>query len=289
MKIKQSIRHDQDTPWKRIIEDLLPHFMAFFFHSVFILIDWSRPPVPLDAELAKIKAHHGSKNRVTDKLFKVWLLNGQEIWILLHIEIQARKDDTLPLRIFTCRYQLMDKHPDIPIMSIAVLADSDETWRPTSYHIDAFNNQLSFQFAMVKLIDFKQREQELEDSSNPFALAVLTHLKMLATKSKSPIAMTNRFQFKLQLTRRLIQSQYTAQDRRNLFCFIDWILDLPPELEIDYTIESQALLGDETMSYVSSFERVARRQGIEEGLQQGLEKGLQQGREEGRVEGQRRW
>ena len=42
----------------------------------------------------------------------------------------------------------------------------------------------------------------------------------------------NRYRLKMQLVRRLYQRGYQRNDILELFRFIDWVLVLPPELEI---------------------------------------------------------
>jgi len=45
---------DYDSPWKEIIEQFFPEFIAFFFPHIFADIDWSRGYEFLDKELQKI-------------------------------------------------------------------------------------------------------------------------------------------------------------------------------------------------------------------------------------------
>jgi len=47
-------RSDYDSPWKEIIEQFFPEFIAFFFPHIYNDIDWSRGYEFLDKELQKI-------------------------------------------------------------------------------------------------------------------------------------------------------------------------------------------------------------------------------------------
>jgi predicted transposase YdaD len=69
----------------------------------------------------------------------------------------------------------------------------------------------------------------------------------------------------------------SAEDVRQLFRVIDWLLELPEELERQLMDEIHRFEEERRMPYVSSVERLAR--------EEGLEKGRQEGREEGLVEG----
>ena len=50
---------------------------------------WERGYVFLDKELHKISRRAREKRRYADKLVKIWQRDGQETWVLVHVEIQA--------------------------------------------------------------------------------------------------------------------------------------------------------------------------------------------------------
>jgi hypothetical protein len=64
--------------------------MALFILSAHAQIDWSRGFEFLDKELRKITADTAVGRRLVDKLVKVWLKSGEEVWALVHVEIQGR-------------------------------------------------------------------------------------------------------------------------------------------------------------------------------------------------------
>ena len=70
-------------------EDVLDLFfesaIEFFFPLAHAQIDWARGYEFLDKELQKITADAALGRRVVDKLVKVWLKTGQELWVLLHV------------------------------------------------------------------------------------------------------------------------------------------------------------------------------------------------------------
>jgi len=77
----------KDELWKSIIEDLFEDFMHYFFPNHVHLIDFEKGYTFLDKELHTILPDSENKNRRADKLVKVWLKNGEEKWILIHIEV----------------------------------------------------------------------------------------------------------------------------------------------------------------------------------------------------------
>jgi hypothetical protein len=61
-----------------------------------VAVDWSRGYESLDKELHRIMPESEVSNRLADMLFKVWLHDGQETWLLIHIEIQAQAEEKFP-------------------------------------------------------------------------------------------------------------------------------------------------------------------------------------------------
>ena len=91
---------DFDNPWKDVLEHFFGQFLAFFFPEAHAAIDWSRNYQSLDKELQQIVSESELGLRLADKLFKVWLKDGQEAWILIHVEIQNQRDPAFAERMF---------------------------------------------------------------------------------------------------------------------------------------------------------------------------------------------
>jgi hypothetical protein len=84
------LRDQFDSPWKEILEVYFEDFILFFFPQIHVEIDWSRGYDFLDQELAQVVRDAELGMRLADKLVKVWKLNGEETWVLVHIEIQRK-------------------------------------------------------------------------------------------------------------------------------------------------------------------------------------------------------
>ena len=90
-----------DEPWKQIVTALFPQFLAFFAPELAEEIDWSQEPVFLDKELRRIAKGFGRRRKSTaDFLVKVWRKDGSTQWIVIHIELQAQKDNNFSERMF---------------------------------------------------------------------------------------------------------------------------------------------------------------------------------------------
>ena len=83
-------RVDNDSPWKEILEAYFAQAMQFFFPQTAALINWERPHEFLDKEFQQIARNAEQGRRYADKLVKVWQIQGEEIWLLIHVEIQAK-------------------------------------------------------------------------------------------------------------------------------------------------------------------------------------------------------
>jgi flagellar biosynthesis/type III secretory pathway protein FliH len=82
----------------------------------------------------------------------------------------------------------------------------------------------------------------------------------------------------------LLESGLSRQDIRQLFRFIDWIMVLPEELAISFKTEIKSYEEARKMRYVTSIERLAKQEGIEEGLQEGRQLGVIQSSQDSVIE-----
>ena len=256
------IRADNDSPWKEILEAYFPQAMQFFFPQTAALIDWKRPHEFLDKEFQKIAREAEQGRRYADKLVKVWHINGEEIWLLIHVEIQGTSEDIFPQRMFTYTLRIFDKFSK-PAISLAILCDTDVNWRPNQYSFDFPDCSLHFRFGSVKLLDYQNRWQELEASDNPFATVVMAHLKTQQTNKKPG----ERKTWKFSLIRRLYEQGMQEQDIRNLYRFIDWVMILPKALEAEFWQDFKEFEQERTMSYITTGERIGYERGEQEGRQ----------------------
>jgi hypothetical protein len=262
---------DFDSPWKDALELFFPAFLAFFFPRVHAKVDWSRGYEALDKELQQIAREAEVGRRYADKLFKVWLEDGQETWVLIHVEVQSQRDEEFTERMFVYHYRLYDRHRR-PVVSLAVLADEHLTWRPNSFGYSLCGCTIGLEFPVVKLLDYCADLEALETGSNPFAPLVLAHLKTMETRHDAPA----RQGWKSQVIRGLYERGYSGDQVRQLFRLIDWLMDLPEDLERQLYEELSRLEEEKLMPYVTHIERIA--------LKKGEAKGEAKGKAEGKAE-----
>ena len=260
-----TLEHDDyDSPWKDILELYFAEFMAFFFPQAHADIDWSRGYESLDAELQQIVRDAELGKRWADKLMKVYRSTGEELIVLIHLEIQGHYERDFPQRMYVYNYRLFDKYNQ-PIVSLAVLGDDDPNWRPSEYQTELWGCRASLEFPVVKLIDYEPRWSELEADTNPFAIMVMAHLRTRATKH-DPNA---RFASKMTLVRSLYERGYQRQRILELFRFVDWLLHLPEDLDKQFRQQLQTHEATMGTPYITSIERHGIKLGIEQGIEQG--------------------
>jgi hypothetical protein len=248
---------DYDSPWKEALDLYFPAFLAFFFPHIHADIDWARGYEALDKELQQVAPQAAQGRRYVDKLFRVWRQNGREAWVLIHIEVQVRRERGFPRRMFVYNTRLSDKY-NRQVVSLAVLADDDADWRPSSYEQGLWGCRARLDFLAVKLLDYAAREAELEADRNPFAQVVLAHLKALETRS-DPDA---RRAWKFRLVRGLYERGFSAEDVRQLFRLIDWLLELPPVPDRQFWQEMRAYQEERIMPFLTTPERYGRLAGL---------------------------
>lgn len=98
-KRRPASRDDYDSAWKEAIGRYLREFLALLFPAACEQIDWNRPPEQLDTELRKVIRGAATGDQRADLLFRVYLLDGSERFVLAHVEVQATKDRQLADRL----------------------------------------------------------------------------------------------------------------------------------------------------------------------------------------------
>jgi hypothetical protein len=152
--------------------------------------------------------------------------------------------------MYIYNHRLFDKY-NLEVISLAVLGDEQPAWRPTSYGYARWGFESNLQFPMVKLLDYQQHWNELEQSSNPFAVVIMAHLSTLKTVGNPQ----KRLQSKLSLVRGLYQRGYTRNQILELFRLIEWMMVLPTTLDRTFREELRRVQEENKMPYITGFER----------------------------------
>jgi hypothetical protein len=258
------------------LECYFEHFLALFFPQIHQDIDWAQGYEFLDKELQKIVRDAQLGRRMVDKLVKVKRKDGAEIWVLIHIEVQGQVDEEFSKRMYVYHYRVFDRY-NLPVVSLAVLADESTEWRVSGYEYALWGCRLRLDFPMVKLLDYREQWEALQASLNPFAVLVMAYLKARETHGDA----TGRLQWKLSLVKALYKQGFARRDILEIYRFIDWMMVLPEALAEKFDEEIFTYEEALRMRYITSTERSGIRKGMEKGMEKGIEKGMEKGIEKG--------
>ena len=172
---------DHDSPWKMALDAYFQEFLDLLFPAIHEQVDWSKGYSFLDKELQQITSDAESGRRYADKLIQVYAKDGSETWVLVHVEVQGEPEAAFAERMYTYQYRLRDRY-GVDVVSLAVLADTREGFRPTTFRYERWGCALTFTFPTAKLIDWEVRWAELEASANVFALVVMAQVQARRVK-----------------------------------------------------------------------------------------------------------
>ena len=258
---------EYDAAWKATLETFLQPCLSLAFPRLADQIDWSAPPRFLDTELQEIvRDSEGGPMRV-DKLVEVQRRDGPNGVLLIHVEVQAQRDDELPFRMFRYLCRILDRFGRMPT-SLVILADANPRWRPKAYEFCGPVSSLRFNYATCKFTDL-----DLEPwitAGNPVARVIEAHRLAQGTGRN----MKARRSGKLGLVRHLLESGMGELEVREVMRLIHWLLALPEEEELGLRKDVKQMEASMQTKRRSTYERIV----WEEGLEQGLERGRAQGR-----------
>ncbi len=197
--------------------------------------------------------------------------------MLVHMEVQRSKVPRFEYRMLFYHSALVRRFGR-PVISLAILADPDPKWRPTGLKRGIAGVGTRFEFPICKLADFT--DVELESNPNPVSLVILAE-RVTRRHRNDPVA---RREAKLALFRRMAEllesKRYGEEQRLVLTRVMDGSIPLPEAEERLFLEQFRQSEGDIPMTYLTTFERHARREGLEQGLERGRQDGVRLGWEE---------
>ena len=244
---------DYDGVWKEALREHLAEFVEKYFPAEHAAIDWSHEPQWYDKELSQVLGQPGQRNRTVDLLARVRLRTGQEQWILLHLEIQTSYEPDFAVRIsrYNAGLNWVFKRR---VLTLVVLADLRRGWCPEEdlFQVGTFESRLKF--PVCKLIDRLSVEWHADHT-----LPVLLGAQIEALRTAGDPA--GRYRAKWLLVRGLYDLGYNAQQVREIFRLIDWMMHLRIDLETQFEQDLAEFEQETAMPYVTSVERIAEARG----------------------------
>src|SRR6201991_1278689 len=277
---------DYDGMWKGIIEEIAVDPLKFIFPQEGDVFDLERGCEFLDKELNELNPEPGisSGKRYVDKLIKVYRKDGEEEWLLLHVEVQGKADKTFAERMFRYYYRIFDRDHHL-ITAIAIFTGDDRKAVPDRYYYNFLGTELSYKYNTLYITDYS--DEALAQSDNPFALVLLAAKKALLTGRVDEMEL---LEVKLWVAGLLYdKGLFTNNKIRAVLLFLDNLLVFSkPEINHIFNVRFDLITRKiNTMGIIEYLAVKREKEGLERGLQQGRQQGFQEGRQEGRSEARR--
>jgi hypothetical protein len=161
-----------DVLWKGMFEEVGEDLLRFIFPDADRDLDLKRGIEFLDKELEEIypEPEKEGHTRIADKIFKVFLKDGGERWMLVHVEVQGGRDSEFAKRMLTYYYRILDRH-NRPMTAIAIFTGEDGKNMPNRYEDHFMGTHLVYQYNTLCLTDYS--DGDLAASNNPFAVVLI--------------------------------------------------------------------------------------------------------------------
>ena len=264
MAYKKSLLHIKDHLWKGGLDHFFEAAVHYFYDTYAHEFDFTEPIVALDSELNKLYPDNTAQGRVADKLCQAKTVHGHFQWVLFHTEVQGQPDKEFDKRMFQMYYRIFDRF-DQQVVSLAILTDEYEHFRPGNYQLHRMGTRLQFEYNTFKLKDYQPHE--LLKGNNPFGFMLMVAWYHLYGGNSDEAKYKN----KMAILRQLFAAGLDKADTRRLFHFV-----------LHYTVfDDSTFLSKLELNIKTEFHNEMEAMTIEEAVNWYLtEKGREEGKEE---------
>ncbi|MCL2010344.1 MAG: hypothetical protein FWG71_07345 [Synergistaceae bacterium] len=276
---------DHDGFWKDLIERFYRSLFKRALPELHEKADATKEARFLDKEFRDIlntsdPEIHTSPH-FADFVLEVPMKNGDETWILLHIEAQGPGGGNLAERMYHYKCLIYAHYRREPV-ALAIVTEGRRK-EDRFYEHSHFGTESVYRYNNLVLADLD--DGELQASDNPIDLALCA--AKCALKAQEEI---QKFTYLRTLTGLLAERGWSREDKRDLLLFLERIMDLrDKELGKQYTEFRNQLSKEGKIVYIPLGERELAREieqrGIEEGIAQGMAQGISQGMAQGMAQG----
>lgn len=251
-----------DEAWKDILSLYFKDFMELCWNTAYQEIDWSKGYEVLEQELLNILQHEKKGKNVADKLIKVWLKNGDEACVIIHLEVQGQWEENFSERMFIMRYRTFDQNKKCKhIASLAIMVDPCPNWRPFVYENSFWSSSIKMEYPILKILDFKDKKEMLQKSENPFAIVILAQLAALETRKNKAARVIS----KTELARELFKHGLEKEKILSLYKFLEGVLVLSGKYKLEYLRQERKIEEEFKVSYMTTSEWYGHQRGLQEG------------------------
>jgi hypothetical protein len=231
--------------WKETLVNYFHPFMAFFFPDILRDTAPMRGFERLDEKLLGIAAEPERADLEADSLIRVWCLDGEERWLLIHFEVEGPPKVDFARQMFVTNAGLFDQYGRT-VASLLIMAADNPDRPPLGFGYELLGTKVEFKPRVLKLADCYVDLSTLEGKLNPVAVVACAYRKAVETANDDRA----RRRAKVALVKALHAREMRSGQICQLYRLIDGMLVLP---------ESQA---ERAWQELCDFEREIGRQYI---------------------------
>ena len=223
--IENDSQYDLDSIWKEFVREYWSYILLDVVPEMYEAVDIENGAEFLDKEMHEISQQLDGKKKsdsskwYVDDLLKIRLKNGQEEWVLLHIEVQGRGGEMISRRMF--RYSCLiflkyGRHP--AAVAILTAKRPKREGNPGTYHYDMFGTTLEYKYHTLKTYEYK--DEDLLSSDNPVHLFIYA-VKMAVKYRKSG---DKKLEYMLKVARLLKSRGWSEARMRVFFRYLEFLM-----------------------------------------------------------------
>jgi hypothetical protein len=263
-----------DMLWKGMVEEIMADLLVFVDPEIGKELDLERGFEYLDKELAELypEPERPANTRIVDKLVKAFLRDGSERWMLLHLEIQGKKDKGFARRMFEYYIRVFSKHGR-PVAAIAVLTGKSGNKMPAAFEDRCLWMRARYEYKTVCITDYT--DEDLKASMNPFATVMLVAKEELLRFKGSDEDQDNALLDQKILMVKLLKkrlSVFGERKTRAILTFLNnYVVFKNPKTSRNFMKQTYQILGkSNTMGIVEQLAEIKHQEGIQEGLEKAV-------------------
>ncbi len=251
---------DHDQLFKLLLHSFFPEFLQAFVPELYAEIDLKSIEF-VDKELIRTQGGR-RKAKLVDLVVRV-KFHGQEGFVLIHLEHQARRDRQLGLRLFLYAAWLIE-HYGLPVYPILLTSyDTPRDAEPDRFEMAVRGcGILDFRYRVVQLNRMNWRD--FLRQHNPAATALMVRMR---------IPPVDRPKVKAQIMRLVSTMRLTPAKMGLIVAFVERYLALTAKEMVAFEREMGDILDVEerrnVMELMTSWERKGRQEGRQEGRAEG--------------------
>ncbi|HWK08179.1 MAG TPA: hypothetical protein VNS58_31335 [Puia sp.] len=265
------MRRKYDSLWKGMLEEVFDDMLRFFFPDIDRELDLQRGFTFLDKELGEMypEPEKGTDTRYVDKLVKVYRQDGQEEWVLCHVEVQGETNAAdrpfFGERMFRYYYRIFDRYQK-PMTAIAIFTAEDGIRMPDRYEYRFLGTSHIYHYNTYCITD--ARDEELAKSDNPFAVVVLAAKEALL-KGKDDEELDNELLEQKLLIVKLLQEKaiFGEEKIEAIMTFLNnYVLFKNPQINLIFMERVDQITGKKnTMGIIEQLAAIKAEEALEQG------------------------